>query len=584
MILGVGLLPPHVIPELAAPVALGALLLIVALRGSGRMRAPGPGVAWPLAALAVVLGLSVALSLQPLASIRVVVTWLGAAVTFVAARSLGPEAEARRTARTIVLAATLLAALGIYQSTIAFPGAAAIGGGPAAEGSPPSSAKLAEARGAEFRRLESGRAVGTLGFPAALASILILSMPLACAAALGSRGVPRVLWMLAALFQGLALLATRSIGGAGALVAGAGLASAAWTEIPARRRRVILLVVLVTAALVAAPRLPGSGDLSAGRSAALRLENWRACASMIAAHPMLGVGPGNFGLALPAHRTWASNETQHVHNSFLEAVSDAGLPIAPLLLLALAAFGGWVRAEPGRTEGDASARWLHRGLAIGCLAWLAQNAVDFTAYLAATSIPFMGAAGLLAASAERAREASGGHPIPASRRAGFATASVLLALSLLAVMIAIPDALARRHLERAVDAAAARDFESARIEAARSVALDPMDPEARVVLSQSLIDAVLHRPAGDPARAELLDRAVVEAEEGVRLDPSTANRRAALAMARAAVGDAAGAFASMAAAARLNAFKPEYAEERDRMLGILTTGIVPGERGPGGSP
>ncbi|HZE88832.1 MAG TPA: hypothetical protein VE404_04745, partial [Verrucomicrobiae bacterium] len=236
LILGVGLLPPHVIPELAAPVALGALLLVVALRGSGRLRSPGAGVAWPLFALAVVWGLSAALSLQPLASIRAIVTWSGAAVAFIAARSLGSMEEERRTVRAIAILATTLAALGIYQSAIAFPGAAAVGGRATPAAVAEAGAKLSEARGAEMRRLESGRAVGTLGFPAALASLLILSMPLACAAALGSRGAPRALWALAALLQGIALVASRSIGAAAALVAATAIASAAWTEIPARRR------------------------------------------------------------------------------------------------------------------------------------------------------------------------------------------------------------------------------------------------------------------------------------------------------------------------------------------------------------
>jgi len=149
------------------------------------------------------------------------------------------------------------------------------------------------------------------------------------------------------------------------------------------------------------------------------------------------------------------------------------------------------------------------------------------------------------------------------------------------VMVAIPDALSRIHLDRAVSLAARRDFEGAVAEARQGRIFNPFDPEARVVLSQSLIDAVLHRMPSDPERGKMLDEALFEAEEGVRFDPRTANRRAALAMAQAAVGDAAGAYASMAAAARLNSFKPAYAEERERMLAILE-GSPPAESGGAG--
>src|SRR5262249_32590255 len=120
------------------------------------------------------------------------------------------------------------------------------------------------------------------------------------------------------------------------------------------------------------------------------------------------------------------------------------------------------------------------------------------------------------------------------------------------------------------------------VEAKAAAELDPIDPEARVVLSQAQIDAALHLPAGDPGRRGRLDQAVLEAETAVRLDPWTANRRAALALARAAGGDAVGAYAEMAAASRLNPFRPLYAGERDRLRAILTEGPEESAPAPGG--
>lgn len=589
LVLAVGLFPPHVIPPLGAPLALAGLLLVLALAGSGRLRSPRPGVAFPLLAACFVAALSAAMSYQPMLSVRSLTGWLAGGIVFAAARSAMNETEARRVTASIVILAALLGARGLYQSVVAFPAASATGDvAEAVREAPEAGGKAGDLGEAEEARLRSGRAVGTLGLPAALASILILGLPIATARAIGSEGIRRTAWGAAALVQVLALGATQSIGGAAALAAAVLLCIPSWSDVSAPRRRLVIASILLAGGLLAAPRLLVRGEGSALLSATQRSANWKAGLSMVVSHPLLGVGPGNYGVAFPQHRTWASNETKHAHNSYLEAVSDLGLPILPLLLVALAALIAWTRAiEDPVAMDDAGTRRIRRGLSVGCLAWSVQNLFDFTAYLNASAIPFLAAAGLLARSAAGlpgSGAASGtrdGEPGAPGPRAGIVTRSLLLAASALAVLVAIPDAVSRIRLDRAVDSAARLDFEGAVADARLASVINPFDPEARVVLSQSLIDAALHRPAGDAERGRFLDEALVEAEEAVRLDPQTANRRGALAMARAAAGDVAGAYASMAAAARLNPFKPSYAEERDRLLLILT-GQAPAGAGTGG--
>jgi O-antigen ligase len=568
MILAVGIFPPHVIPSLGAPLALGGLLLVLALAGAGRLRSPRAAVALPLATAGLLALLSALMSFQPLLSVRTLSGWFLGGIVMVAAGSAASRAEARRVAVAIAVLATLLAALGLYQSLVAFPSAGdRRARSDLATGAAPVAGKEASLREAEEARLRTGRAVGTLGFPAALASILILGLPLSLVEAIESAGPARAAWIAAAIVQILALVATRSLGGAVSLAVAVLACLPGWKDLPAPRRKLVVGAILLAGALVAAPRLLGSGTGSAAQAAELRSANWRAAISMIVSHPLLGVGPGNYGVAFPLHRTWASNETQHAHNAYLEAISDVGLPIAPFLVMAVASLIAWTRERD-----DPETRWRRRGLSLACLAWSAQNFFDFTAYLSASAIPFLAAAGLLM------RGETGGAPRP---RAGAVTRSTLLIVSVLIVLVAIPDALSRIHLDRAVDLAARLDFEGAVAEARSGALFDPFDPEARVVLSQSLIDAVLHRPPADPERGKMLEEALFEAEEGARTDPMTANRRAALAMAQAAVGDAAGAYASMAAAARLNPYKPTYAEERDRMLAILERRPAAGTGGGG---
>jgi len=587
LVVAAGLLPPHVVPALEGPMALAALMIVVALAGSGRLRSPGPGVALALAASGFLAVLSSCLAMQPWISARTLIAWFAAGIVFTASRAVPGEAEAGRLASSVAVLALILGTLGLYQSLVAFPEAARVevraGGEGASAGTTPRWERRLEV---EEARLRSGRAVGTLGFPAALASLLILGLPLTAARAIGSSGAARASWAAATVLLAAALVATRSIGAAGALGGALILSLPFWRGIDRRYRIALAASVLAVGAIVVAPRLAATGEGSGLLSLSLRAANWKAGLSMLVSHPFLGVGPGNYGVAFPLHRTWASNETQHAHNAYLEIASDLGVMAIPFLVLGAFALIGWIRIP--EAAGERGGRLLvHRALALSSLAWAAQNLFDFTAYLSATAIPFAAVLGLLARSAAAYRERGpGGEAPPAAlqpRPAGMATRSILLAAAVLAALMAVGDSLSRIHLDRAVDAAAARDFETGAIEARRASVLNPWDPEARVVLSQSLIDAALHRPDSDPGRPSLLEDALVEAEEGVRLDPFTANRRAALAMARAAVGDAAGAYAALAAASRLNPFKASYGIERDQMLGILE-GESPGEASTGQGP
>lgn len=79
----------------------------------------------------------------------------------------------------------------------------------------------------------------------------------------------------------------------------------------------------------------------------IRLPLWRATLSMIADHPVAGVGPGNFRRAYPGYRLQAHRDravaapvTEHPHNQLLDVAATLGIPLAlawaVLLLLPLA--------------------------------------------------------------------------------------------------------------------------------------------------------------------------------------------------------------------------------------------------------
>ena len=110
---------------------------------------------------------------------------------------------------------------------------------------------------------------------------------------------------------------------------------------------VVVLLALVVVGL-------GGLDLQVLSEAPLsiryRLEYWRATAAMIADHPLLGCGPGNFQEHYARYKLPQASETVgDPHNFLLEIWATAGTP-ALLALLAMAAAFVWQLANSMREQ------------------------------------------------------------------------------------------------------------------------------------------------------------------------------------------------------------------------------------------
>ncbi len=160
---------------------------------------------------------------------------------------------------------------------------------------------------------------------------------------------------------------------------------------------------LLLAAGLAARRalLPAPGPED--RPLLYRSGNWIAAAEMIRDHPLLGTGVGTFGNVFPAYRAEGMNESRYAHCTWLQLVAELGIGALPLL--ALAAAGAWLLARRAR-----SADALGMAAAIGALAFLAQNVVDFTAYQPAVGALFVLAAVLAATRSGGGRHGRSGRP------------------------------------------------------------------------------------------------------------------------------------------------------------------------------
>ena len=108
----------------------------------------------------------------------------------------------------------------------------------------------------------------------------------------------------------------------------------------------------------------------------LRVSYWKVALRMMADNWVLGVGPGNFGVAYPKYQTVDAGDVQTAHNDFLQAWCEFGL------LGALAFTGFWAYfllwgAARIKREPHAASRWLLVGLYTGALAFLIHCQVDF---------------------------------------------------------------------------------------------------------------------------------------------------------------------------------------------------------------
>jgi O-antigen ligase len=263
--------------------------------------------------------LSVSQATDLRASARELIKWVELAVVFLAAAGLlRTRREICWTAAALVLGGVSQALLGLAQIALSH--------GPAAFA-------------AERAFL---RAYGSFDQPNPYAGYLNMVLPLALALAICTRGAARGRWGLAALLIGLALLASES---RGALLAGV-IALAIVLAIQFRRFRSALWLAVLLGLVIAWAGTFGAslgpiqrvldsigftgvdfGNVTnANFSAVERVAHWLAGVRMFAAHPLLGVGIGNYSAAYPQFhpRGWYAS-LDHAHNYYINIAAEAGI-------------------------------------------------------------------------------------------------------------------------------------------------------------------------------------------------------------------------------------------------------------------
>jgi tetratricopeptide (TPR) repeat protein len=143
----------------------------------------------------------------------------------------------------------------------------------------------------------------------------------------------------------------------------------------------VLLLAVVWFSLPAAQRLTPQAATQEVHSGSFRIETWKGTLRMAWANPLLGVGLGAFEWRYPRYASVGF--TRLAHNSYLELMAEAGIPVL-LLLLGLGI--GWLtralQAEMPPGERHAHARipfdWrpVRLGIVAGVLAAAMHNFAD----------------------------------------------------------------------------------------------------------------------------------------------------------------------------------------------------------------
>lgn len=111
-------------------------------------------------------------------------------------------------------------------------------------------------------------------------------------------------------------------------------------------------------------------------TALLRFGYWISGVHMFAAHPITGVGLGNFSAAYPHYQIAGAGDVKPAHNDYLQAACETGV----FGLLAFLGFWGYFAIANFRgvlRETDRAQRWFRAGVFASVLGFLMHSFVDF---------------------------------------------------------------------------------------------------------------------------------------------------------------------------------------------------------------
>ncbi len=290
-----------------------------------------------------------AMHASPRPAVNMLWEWIGLGLAFFLARQfIADQREARAVVAVMIALAVALSGYGLYQYFYEMPATRAeYAADPdramreAGLWYPPGSPQRQQFE----NRLQSTEPIATFALTNSLAGYLAPWLVVAAGIAIGgARSRKRLAVVCCAVPIVACLLLTKSR--SGYLATGLGLLLV-WLLCREREKRlgwklplgIAALGAILLAAAVAAGGLDRQVLSEASKSLGYRVQYWRSTLGIIADHPLLGCGPGNFQNAYTMYKLpEASEEVADPHNFLLEVWATAGTPSMLALLAVLGCF------------------------------------------------------------------------------------------------------------------------------------------------------------------------------------------------------------------------------------------------------
>jgi len=396
-------------------------------------------------------------------------------------------------------------------------------------------------------RISSGRVFANFPLPNTLAGFVTMVLPLNVFLLYSAAGTKNLLigksyGFLNGIFRSritpfllivqlwlslLILVLTQSFGGWACFCAVftlLGLWAIVRSKIPVRLTVAVLLVVLAIAAgwlaWVTHQRGFSLWNLQASENPiALRWNNYKTALHIFHDFPASGVGLGNYGSIDPCYQSSPATVAQYAHNTFLQLLSESGIPfLALLLLISIAVTKHRRDLLAAILPDDGMQGFLKVCLEASLMAWLIHNLLDIDLYFPSLGSLGVFLLGILVSSCHTRKQAET-DPLPASR-SSLLPVTIVLGATLLSVFFVVRNYLAESLCSLAVDYGEVKDYEKAQRFMDKAVAVQGNDP-TKVILQAKFryLNASQKRQAG---LAQLL--VLREAyERATRLDAFNAN-------------------------------------------------------------
>lgn len=260
-----------------------------------------------------------------------------------------------------------------------------------------------------LKKLSSERIFSTVFYPNALAGAILLLLPALLAwiwqakerFTVGARA-----FLCGALLAGaLACLYWSGSKGGWLLALVSGLVVLLHQRFPVRLKLILVASVLLIGVAGFVWKYAGFFQKGA-TSVVARVDYWEAALKTAANKPLLGSGPGTFGVVYAAIKRPESEMARLTHNDYLQQASDSGFP-GMLAYLGFVVGLLWLGYRKCREDRSA----IRLGVWVGLLAWALQGLGEFTLYVPAVAWIAFGFAGWLLGSGDGKRFDKAGSPV-----------------------------------------------------------------------------------------------------------------------------------------------------------------------------